>query len=379
MSLGFSTVRERKIVTGGATRQGCQAFFKAHSVHQGRKRICHGLEVSCIGMGTYLGEGDREIDELYKESLRGAMELGCNFMDSAVNYRYQQSERVIGETLSELFKKKNLTREQVVVCTKGGFVPFDRTPPPDLKRYLFDRFIDKKIAPAESFVEGIHCLYPSYIQNQIDQSLKNLRLGSIDIYYLHNPEFQLRQISRSEFEARIRSAFEVLEKNVAEGKIQRYGTATWDGYRVTQNSKEYLSLSRLCEIAQQVGGMGHHFNTIQLPYNLAMPEAFLFQNQTLDGQLTSIINAASELGIRVVVSASLLQAQLCGRLPEALRGKIPGTTDAQKALEFVTSTPGVSVALVGMKSIAHVHENLELLRQAPITDAEFSKLFQKAY
>ena len=70
------------------------------------------------------------------------------------------------------------------------------------------------------------------------------------------------------------------------------------------------------------------------------------------------LHAAAELGISVVASASLLQARLASGLPPQVREALPGfATDAQRALAFVASLP-VSAALAGMRSIAHLDENL---------------------
>ena len=58
-------------------------------------------------------------------------------------------------------------------------------------------------------------------------------------------------------------------------------------------------------------------------------------------------------------SASLLQARLLDQIAEPLRAKFDGlTTDAQRCLQFVRSTPGVTTALAGMSRAAHVEENL---------------------
>jgi aryl-alcohol dehydrogenase-like predicted oxidoreductase len=53
-------------------------------------------------------------------------------------------------------------------------------------------------------------------------------------------------------------------------------------------------------------------------------------------------------------------------------------TDGQRALQFVRSTPGVATALIGMKQVAHVNENLQTARIAPASWEQYSKLFQSA-
>jgi aryl-alcohol dehydrogenase-like predicted oxidoreductase len=125
---------------------------------------------------------------------------------------------------------------------------------------------------------------PAYLENQLTRSLENLGLETIDIYYVHNPETQLEAVPSDEFKSRLRAAFEFLERAVQDGRVGCYGTATWNGYRQQQGSRGYLSLAEMTQIARDVGGEGNHFRVIQLPYNLAMPEALTNANQIVDSE-----------------------------------------------------------------------------------------------
>lgn len=75
---------------------------------------------------------------------------------------------------------------------------------------------------------------------------------------------------------RLAQAFEFLEGAVAQGKIKDYGLATYSCFRVKPSEgKMHLSLQKVHELAQKVGGESdHHFKYIQVPINLMMPEAF---------------------------------------------------------------------------------------------------------
>src|SRR6185369_5286454 len=86
----------------------------------------HGLILSSIGIGTYLGDPDDQTDAAYGETLVGAITLGTNVVDTAINYRAQRSERVVGMAIAALIEAGELQRDEVVVCTKGGYIPFDR-------------------------------------------------------------------------------------------------------------------------------------------------------------------------------------------------------------------------------------------------------------
>ena len=185
------------------------------------------------------------------------------------------------------------------------------------------------------------------------------------MYYLHNPEQQLDYVQPARFRTLIRRAFTLLEEHVTRGDIRCYGCATWNGLRITPETRGHLDLSELVSIARDVGGDGHHFRVVQLPINLAMSEAIRTPTQKLGGRRTvSVLQAAAELNISVVASASLMQSRLVSDLPVAVRESFPAlTTDAQRALAFVRTLPGVTSALVGMRRPQHVEENIGAARR----------------
>jgi len=286
--------------------------------------------MSPIGIGTYLGDADEETDLNYTKAIVHAVQLGCNVIDTAANYRFQRSERSIGKALKTLASEHGVAREELVICTKGGYLPFDGSPPRSLREYLNETFVKPGIASFEDIVGGSHCMTPAYLQNQLDQSLRNMGLEYVDVYYVHNPESQLGYVSQPEFYSRLKLAFERLEQNRREGKLAYYGVATWNGFRVQPQSREHHSLVRMVDVAREVGGDNHGFRFIQLPFNVAMLEGI------------SVIEEAQRLGITVITSASLLQ----------------GRIDPQTAIRFVLSTPGITTALIGMSRVEHVEENL---------------------
>ncbi|MBI1760498.1 MAG: aldo/keto reductase [Acidobacteria bacterium] len=368
-----------KHATPAGTRNYCQRF--AGELAAAHFRQAQGLWLSSIGLGTYLGQPDERTDAAYQSAVKRAVALGCNVIDTASNYRFQRSERCLGEAFTSLFAEGATARAELVVTTKGGFVPFDGVPPrsqSDFRRYLEETFINTGICAWEDFVQGQHCMTPKYLAHQLEQSLRNLQLEAVDVYYLHNPESQLAEVAPDDFYARLQTAFEFLEEAVAAGKLAMYGTATWNGYRVPLNSTEYLSLERVVQTARAVAGDRHHFKVVQLPINLAMTEAFTHANQMLNGQPVTFLEAAAELGITVMTSGSILQSRLASGLPPIVNEAFPGLrTDAQRALQFVRSTPGVTTALVGMSQVEHVAENLALAKIPPAATAEYLKLFSK--
>jgi aryl-alcohol dehydrogenase-like predicted oxidoreductase len=370
----------RIMITGHSTDEGTAAYARRFAELPGNYRAMLGLSAASIGIGTYLGENDEATDAAYGEALRVALRGGINLIDTAVNYRFQRSERVIGKVIAELIGAGDVRREELIVATKGGYIAFDGEMPADPRRWFEETFVRTGIVGAGEVVQGSHCMTPRYLAAMIETSRQNLGLDCIDIYYVHNPETQLGAVSREEFRERLKRAFDLLESKVNEGRIRYYGLATWNGFRVKPSDRSYLSLSETLAIAQEVAGSGHHCRVIQMPYNLGMPEALTVANQTLlDGTKANMLAASDATGVAICASASLLQGQLTRGLPSVMSETFAGLdSDAQRALQFVRSTPGISVALCGMSSAAHVRHNLATAKHPPAAFETLMKLFQRA-
>jgi aryl-alcohol dehydrogenase-like predicted oxidoreductase len=365
---------------GWATSEGTARYRERFDsiANEEHFRFEQNLWLSSIGVGTYLGDADEETDRLYTEAIARAVELGANVIDTAANYRFQRSERAIGDALRQL-TSNGFAREEILICTKGGYIPFDSRPPAGrdgARAYIEETFVRTGVAGWEEIVGGSHCMTPRYLAHQVAQSLRNMDLETVDVYYVHNPESQLQTVPREEFERRLRAAFEQLERERAEGRINFYGAATWNGFRVAANARGHHALERMWEIAREAGGDSHGFRFVQLPFNLAMPEALVLENQPREGALVSLVEVAKTLGVTVMASASILQGKVATDLPEHVRESLGSlSTDAQTALQFTRSTPGVTTALIGMSRRAHVEENLQLARIAPASADDYSRLF----
>ncbi len=354
------------------TKNYAQRFANAANGHF---RNAQNLTLSSIGIGTYLGGWDAETDANYTNSIVEFVESGGNVIDTAANYRFQRSERNIGAALQKLFEK-GFARQEIFIATKGGYLPFDNEPPRDVNQYFDENFVKKGIAKPEDLVSGSHCMTPDYLQSQIDRSLENMQIDALDLFYIHNPESQLSAIDKYTFEAKIAKAFEKLEENRANGKINFYGTATWNGFRVAPDDPSYHSLESFERIARQVGGENHGFKFVQLPYNLAMPEAYLLKNQAVRGKVYSVLEAAEKLGVSVMCSATILQGKLTHSVPFHIRESLGNPlTDAMTSIQFVRSTPNVTTALIGMSNSAHVEENMKLAEIAPVSVEQFAQIF----
>ena len=358
--------------TPEATRRFAERFNKIAAPGHFRER--NGLTISSIGIGTYLGEPDDATDNAYRESIVAAVRSGLNLIDAAINYRMQRSERSVGAALRDLFAN-GFSRDELAICTKAGFLTPDGEMPADPNGYFSREFIEKGIFAVEDIAAGCHCLAPRYIEDQLERSRRNLGLECVDVFYLHNPETQLAEIPREVFDRRIIAAFQFLESAVAAGKIKSYGLATWNAFREDPRSQGYLSLESICGLARQASGGEHHFRFVQLPFNIGMPEALVRPNQSVGGKSVSMIQAARELGVVLIASASLLQAHLLGKVSDSIHSALGLRDDLECALQFVRSAPGIATALVGMKQLAHVKANAKLVGIPPASAEQFRRIF----
>lgn len=350
-----------------ATAAGTRRFIERTGAPvEFRRQLPRELSVSALGIGTYLGDGGDEEDTAYVTAIRAALVAGVNVVDTAINYRCQRSERATGRALAEAIDAGDVARDEVVICTKGGYVAFDGAPPES--REAYDAWLERELftpglVTREELVRGGHCIAPRFLSRQIARSRANLGMEAIDLYYVHNPEEQLLAVDHATFMKRLRAAFVLLEERAAAGEIGGYGCATWMGLRVPPDHRQHLSLAALVALAREVGGTVHHFRAVQLPVSLAMPEAARLRTQALGRHLVPLLEAADALGVAVVASAPLMQGRLTDGLPEEMRELLPGcSTDAQRALRFAASLPAVRTVLAGMRQRGHVAENVAAWR-----------------
>ncbi len=348
-----------------ATEAGTQRFMRRHSYGKADDAYTDifRMRLSSIGVGTYLGAATDEVDAGYEAAIIDAVRRGINVIDTAGNYRCQRGERVVGRALKSLTESGEVWRSELFVASKAGFVPFDGEPPADKAGWMRDCTVSRGLATEADLVGGCHCMTPAYLREALDRSLENLGLETLDVLFLHNPETQLQVLDRPEFEDRLRLAFEALEGAVAAGKIRAYGLATWSALRARPEERDHISLARMMELASEVAGLRHNMRAVQLPINLAMPEALTRANQLVRGRMLSSLDAVKELGLMALASGPLLQGRLGKQLPSHVPPLEGATTPAEHALQFARSPASVTSALVGMGSVRHAAENAQVLAQ----------------
>ncbi|HJJ21159.1 MAG: oxidoreductase [Thaumarchaeota archaeon] len=363
------------MISGFATTEGTKTFSQNSSINPLNFRTFANLHLSNIGIGTYLGEPNSRTDELVKNAVKQSVLSGVNVIDTAINYRAQKAERSVGKAISELIVDGNITRDQIFVSSKNGYVTNDADIQEDFMQYVIREFGKTGIVKEGDITSGYHCMTTPYLSDQLDRSLKNLDLECIDLMYLHNSiEGQIKDVSKDQFLENLKSVFELYEQKRDEGKIKFYGMATWECFRVMSDNPQYLLLEDIVEMAKNIGGIDHGFKFIQLPYNMNYDQALLGKNQLLQNKPVSILESAVALGIGVFTSVPFMQGRLLSP------GSMPEFNDLKpslRALQFIRSSPGVLAPLVGQKSTEHVSENLEILNIPPMSNEDFLQLVKK--
>ena len=366
-----------EILEGNATPDGTRKYSD-YAISQGKPRShfksFENLHLSSLGMGTYLGQVSKEDDQAVENAVYQSVRSGAiNVIDTAINYRAMKSEKSIGRALLRLVNDGIISRDQVFVSTKNGYITNDGDYPNiDVMEYMHRMYIQTEVITADDISSGYNVIKPSYLAKCIDKSLTNMHLSTIDLVYIHNAfESWYQDVSREQFMEMLAKAFEMYEKYRANNKIRYYGMATWTCFRVPSESPEYLSLEQAVKCAEGVGGKDHGFKFIQLPYNLAYSEALLLRNQSVqsEGNLT-ILQAAAKLNIGIFTSIPLFQGRL-------FRSQIPNygnaTDPVAKLLQIIRSSSSVIAPLIGQKRPEHVEENLKVANMPPLSEKEFQQ------
>jgi len=368
-----------------ATKEGTFGYLKKFGTYSKDFYRFNGeLFFPSLGIGTYKAEPYKEENYIinYGEAIKTALRNGIHFIDTAINYRYQMSEREIGEALSEMFARGEIQREEVIIASKAGFIPLDFPFPQNPYGWIQETLIKGNLAIKGEIVIDQHCMTPAYLRWSCEQSLKNLGVETIDIFFLHNPETQLGYVNRDLFYSRIEAAFELFETLRSEGKIVAYGIASWNGFLYEEEHTEYISLEKVMEIARRIGGENHGFKYLQSPFNMAKPHAYGYANQRCeDGMYYPLMHACARFGLSYLASSPLLQKNLFKRPFSAKIGELMNTsefTDVASALQFARSA-GAITAIFGAVTPAHVIDNTILAYVPNASSESMERLMRESY
>ncbi len=258
-----------------------------------------GLHVSACGFGAY--RVDYRVREHF-ESLEYAISNGINLIDTSSNYSDGGSEILIGNVLGDLMNKGTILREEIVIVSKGGYIQGKNLTA--AKKMKEDGVGYKDVI---EYADTIwHSIHPDFLKDQITLSLERMKLETVDVYLLHNPEYFLDsplaknlepEELRHEYNVRIKKAFAYLEEEVKSGRISYYGISS-NSFVKSSEDPVFTSLKSCVDAANEISE-DNNFYVIELPLNLFEKGAIVNKNQV--GDTFSVLEYAyeSELGVLV--------------------------------------------------------------------------------
>lgn len=369
---------QRKFYSGFATPNGTTEYIDyaiKKGVNKAHFRNIENLKLSSVGMGTYLGNlSAQDDDDLEKSLYYSIKEGGINVIDTSINYRSMLSEKCVGRAINSLIEQEVINRENIFICTKNGYVTNDGDYSNiDIDTYLTSMFLNNNIISRSDLSPSYHVMHPTYISRCIDKSLCNMGINTIDLIYIHNSFESWHDIvDRTSYHEMLARVFQLYEDFRQKGKINFYGMATWNCFTSKENSKEYLSLKEVVDIAKDVGGNNNGFKFIQLPFNMYLSQPYTFRNQSTEtSSKLTLLEAAQKYGIHVFTSVPLYQGKLLQMgLDKSPLDSLP--TTSLKLLQFVRSTPGITAPLVGQKKTSHTKENMQISKYPPLSNDEYN-------
>ena len=286
--------------------------------------------------------------------LRAAFDHGITFFDTADVYTEGESETVLGAAFQG-------SRHRVVIASKGGYcLPAQRrliAPFKPLLRPLL-RHTRIRYQSIPSGIRGTRSqdFSPHHLTQAVEQSLKRLRTDYLDLYQLHSPPTTVLESG---------AFLEPLEQLKRQGKIRYYGISceTAADARICLRYPQLASLQvRLHLLEQQVldtvvpqaakdgigiiarecyaGGLLAHAREERMPNATATATAMEGDGQALPWQLTELRRIAADH-----------QRPL-----------------KELALQFVRTSAGISVVLLGMRTAAQLADNLRQLAAPPLSE-----------
>lgn len=296
-----------------------------------------GLRVSEVGFGAWAIGGNAHgnsygptEDKVSLMAVRRAVDLGCNFFDTADVYGWGHSEELLGQALAD-------DRDEVLIATKVG---------------------------GDFYHGGVRSNFdPDYIPFALGLSLQRLKTDHVDLYQLHNPPEWMMGDPQT---------YEVLEALQAENRIRHFG--------VSVHSPEE---GALCIEASRPA-------TVQIPFSIFRQEWVAdFLGQAKKAGIGVIAREPLGNGFltgRIPPTAVFLPGDIRHRWPQemiAARARVAqrltflhrdGRTVGQSSLKFVLSFPEVSVTIPGAKTPAHVEENAASSEAPDLTEEELGAI-----
>lgn len=291
------------MIDSRATSEGTQQFCGRFPDLLHKKLGKTGFTVSGCGFGAY--RVDYRVREHF-EALEYAINCGINLIDTSSNYSDGGSEILIGNVLGDLMNAGKINREEIVIVSKGGYIQGRNLEA--AKKMKEDGVGYKEVT---EYAENIwHCIHPDFLKDQITLSLERMKLKTIDVYLLHNPEYFLdsplaKEIEldelRHEYYNRIKKAFEFLETEAASGRIGSYGISS-NSLVKSPHDPVFTSFQECLKCADEISER-NNFTVIEFPLNLNERGAVIMKNQR--GDTAALVDFAAKKNFGMLVNRPL--------------------------------------------------------------------------
>ncbi|MDX5934548.1 aldo/keto reductase [Acidithiobacillus thiooxidans] len=375
---------DNTLIPGAANSVGSKAYVARFAETLAEEHFSDFLntriKLSSLGVGTFPGAVDDVTDLAVAAIVAQALQSGINVIDTGANYRFGRAGRAVGAGIAKAMAA-GILREEFFVVGKGGFLTFTGGRPEDPLAFFREEVVAKGLGKEEDLAQNVHCLSPEYIAWQLDDLRSQTGLETLDVFLVDQPEVHIPLIGKERMYQKLLQVFTVLEQAVNENKIRYYGISTFNACRVETDHTLFQSLTSLIGLAEKAAGEGnrHHLRVVELPFNALMPEAYTrFSQVTGQGNIGSTIQAAFQLKLTVMASHTLGKGLLAQEEIPSLQEGIPELANAaQRAIQFVRSTPGIGVTLVGISSPIHLADFLAVAKHLPLPKERYLAMFEK--
>lgn len=303
-----------------------------------------GLKLPLISLGAWETFGGYRGEDVARECLFGAFDLGITHFDFANNYGTPpgNAELVCGKVI------KDLPRDELILSSKAGYRMW---PGP------YGEWGSKK-----------------YIVASCDQSLKRMGVEYFDIFYSH----------RFDPETPLEETMEALETLVRQGKALYAGISSYGGDHTHQASSimKARGLTRVMIHQPYYNMLGRWIEPELIPVCKAHGIGIIAFSPLASGLLTSkYLDESIPDGSRAAEmwGAEWVERNLWPERRAALRGLAGlaskrGQTLAQMALAWTVRLPEVTSALIGASSLAQVKENVAALANLEFSATELAEI-----
>jgi len=307
-----------------------------------------GFEISEIGFGAWGIGGTQWLggnDDESMRALRRAMELGFNFIDTALAHGDGHSEKLVGKIIRD-------ATHRMYVATK--------VPPKN------------RLWPARPGI-GIENVFPyDYILHSTETSLRNLKVDTIDLQQLHvwNPDWLYREEWRRAFEelktaGKVRAVGVSINDHQPDSALELIRTGFVDAVQVIYNIFDQTPQQNLLPLAKakNVGVLA------RVPFDEGSLTGSITEDTVFNPKEFRAFYFRGDRKKQVVEHVAALQKDLT-----AQNGSL-----AEIALRFTISDPAVSTVIPGMRTVRNVERNAAVSDKGPLDAATLQLLKRHAW